>query len=327
MPMRPYRRSMLKEEEQSVRNIKRPGLIMNIKKYPFLFLMVLPGFLYFLIFKYIPMYGVVIAFQDFIPYLGIKKIVVDANWVGLKHFTNFFQSYYIVRIIRNTLVIRLLKLVLEMSCAIILSLLINEIKNIYFKKTVQTISYLPHFLSWVIIAGVMRVVLSSGGPVNIILKALGTKEPIAFLLNKNIFIPVIVLSSVWQSVGWSTIIYLAAISGVDPTQYESAEIDGANRFHAMWYITIPSIMNIIVIMLILSLGRIFEAGFEQILLLYSPAVYEVSDVIDTYVYREGLLNAQYSYGTAVGLFKSIIGLIFVLGTNWGSKKLGHTALW
>jgi len=300
---------------------------MNIKKYPFLFLMVLPGLLYFIIFKYLPMYGIVIAFQDYLPYLGIKKIVVDANWVGFKHFTDFFQSYYIIRIIRNTLLIRLYKLALETSCAIILSLLINEVVNIRFKKIVQTISYLPHFLSWVIIAGIMRVVLSSNGPINMILETLGNKSPIGFLISKGLFVPIIVLSSAWQSVGWSTIVYLAAISGISPTHYESAEIDGANRFQAMWHITVPSIMNIIVIMLILSLGKIFEAGFEQILLLYSPAVYEVSDVIDTYVYREGLLNAKYSYGTAVGLFKSIIGLIFVLAANWGSKRLGHTALW
>ena len=306
---------------------EKKGFLYNIRKYKFIYLLMLPGILYFVIFCYIPMYGVVISFQDFQPFLGIKSMLIDPVWVGFKHFIDFFNSYYFFRLIRNTLLISTYKLVLGFPAAIILALMINEVTNLRFKKVIQTISYLPYFLSWVVITGMIAAILSpESGAVNELLKMIGA-GPINFLGDNRYFRGVVVVSSIWASAGWQSIIYLAALSGVNPEMYECAEMEGANRIQKVWYISLPLISSIIAIMLIFSLGDILNAGFDQIVLLYSPLVYEKGDIIDTYIYREGLLNVRYSYAAAIGMFKNIIGMIFILLANYSVKKVGKEGIW
>lgn len=287
----------------------------KIRKYWLIYLMMLPGFLYLVIFHFIPMCGIVIAFQDYRPFEGIEGILKNPQWVGFKHFKNFFSSYYFGRVLFNTLYINIFKLVLGFVASLMLALMINELAGKHFKKFTQTVSYLPHFLSYVIIAGLIQFFLSpTSGPLNQIITALGG-QAIDFLGSESYFRPVLILSHIWTTAGWGSIVYLSALSGISPELYECADLEGANRFQKIFYITIPSIVPVIAITLILDLGRVLDQGFEQVLLLYSPAVYSVGDIIDTYVYREGILNVNYSYSAAVGLFKSIVSLILVLTSN------------
>ncbi len=287
----------------------------RIKKYWLIYLMMLPGLLYLIIFQFIPMYGVVIAFQDYQPFGGLEKILFDPTWVGFKHFKEFFGSYYFSRTLVNTLIINFSKLILASVASLILALMINELKNQRFKKVTQTISYLPHFLSYVIIAGIVQFVFSPvNGPINALLNSIGINS-IEFIGNEKFFRQIIIGTHVWATIGWGSIVYLAALSGVSQELYESADLDGASRIQKMLHISIPSIAPIIVIMLILDLGKVLDQGYELILLLYSPAVYSVGDIIDTYVYREGILNVNYSYSAAVGLFKNIVALLLVLASN------------
>ncbi len=304
----------------------KSGLLAKIKKYRFSYILLLPGLIYFIVFAYIPMMGIFIAFKDVSPFDGIAGMI-SSEWVGLKHFERFFNSALFGTILGNTIIISLLKIVWGFPAPIILALLFNEIRNKYFKKSIQTISYLPHFISMVIFAGIIQDLLSTnGGAINEIVKLFGG-EPIYFLGDPKYFRSILVVSDIWKSIGWGSIIYLAAITGIDQEQYEAAEIDGASRFRQTLHITLPSITGTIVIMLILRVGTILSAGFDQVYMLYSPAVYEVGDIIDTYVYREGIELANYSYSTAVGLFKSIVGAIMVIATNSIAKKLGHQGVW
>jgi putative aldouronate transport system permease protein len=257
---------------------------------------------------------------------GVMEII-QAPWVGFRYFGFLFKSEYFWRLLRNTLVISGLRLVFEFPAPIILALLLNEITFFRFRKVVQTITYLPHFLSCVVVAGVVTLSLSPiQGPVNAVIKALGA-EPIAFLADNRYFRGVLVVSSIWHEVGWGSIIYLAAISNVPQEQYEAAGIEGASRWQRARYVTLPSIAFIIVIFLILRVGRIIDENFEQIFNLYNPSVYEVSDVFETYIYRRGLLQSDFSYATAVGLFKSVTSLVLVAGANWVAKLLGQESLW
>ncbi|GIP15965.1 protein LplB [Paenibacillus montaniterrae] len=290
------------------------------KKSKYLFLMLVPTLVWYVIFHYGPLYGVQLAFKEFSPMKGIW----GSPWVGLEHFKFlFFQSPDFLRIFRNTVLISLYNIVFGFPAPIILALLLNELRFKFFKRIAQSISYIPHFFSWVVLAGIITVMLSpSEGPVNYILKMLGM-EPIYFLADTQYFRSTLVATGIWKEIGWGTIIYLAALSGVDPTLYEAAKIDGASRPKQTWYITLPSILPVITIMFILSLGGILNAGFDQIFNLYNPAVYEVADIIDTYVYRAGILGAQFGLTTAVGLFKNIIGITLVLTTNYIVKKLGQ----
>jgi len=290
------------------------------KKSRYLFLMLVPTLIWYALFHYGPLYGVQLAFKDFSPIKGIW----GSPWVGLEHFKFlFFQSPDFLRIFRNTVLISLYHLIFGFPAPIILALLLNEIRFSVFKKVAQSISYIPHFFSWVVLAGIVTVMLSpSEGPVNYILKILGM-EPIYFLADSNYFRSTLVITGIWKEIGWGTIIYLAALSGVDPALYEAAKMDGASRAKQTWYVTLPSILPVITIMFILSLGGILNAGFDQIFNLYNPAVYDVADIIDTYVYRAGILGAQFGLTTAVGLFKNIIGITLVLGTNYVVKKLGQ----
>lgn len=295
-------------------------------KYKYLHILALPCVLYFIVFKYLPMYGIIIAFKDYSGSGGFWGII-DSEWVGLLQFRRFFNSVYFYRLTRNTLLISGYRLIFGFPMPILLALLLNEIRNIHFKKTVQTITYMPHFLSWVVVAGLVTTFLSpTSGPLNILLKQFGI-EPIYFLGEKKYFRSILVISSIWKEIGWSSIIYLAAIAGIDPTLYEAATMDGARKWQKIWHITLPSIKEIIVIFLILAVGRILDENFEQILNLYNELVYEVADVYETYVYRQGLVEGLFAYSAAVNLFKAVISLIMVYGTNKIAKRIGAEGLW
>jgi len=269
------------------------------------------------------MYGLIISFKDF----RILDGMMASPWVGFKHFKTVFGSDDFWVVFKNTLVISGLKLIFNFPAPIIFALLLNEVKNMQFKKTVQTISYMPHFLSWVVLAGIVVNFLSpSTGPINMILKVLGAK-PIYFVADRKWFREVLVLSAIWKEVGWGTIIYLAALSNINLELYEAAVLDGANRFKQTIYVTLPSISPVIIIMFIFAVGAIVNDDFDQIFNLYNPAVYSVGDVLSTYIYRMGLENMQYSFSTAVGLFKNTISFTLIIITNYLSKRYSDYGLW
>ncbi|OMF11031.1 sugar ABC transporter permease [Paenibacillus sp. FSL H7-0331] len=288
-----------------------------------LYLIMVPGVLYFIVFKYLPMSGIIIAFQDYSVFAGIS----GSEWVGLQHFKAMVHDSEFYIIFRNTLLISLYKLVWGFPGPIILAILLNEIRLVFFKKTVQTLAYLPHFLSWVVLGGILFNGLSPAtGVVNGILVFLGI-EPIFFLADPNWFRSVLVVSDIWKEVGWGAIIYMAALAGIDPQLYEAAVIDGANKWKQIWHITLPSLASTIIILLVLRLGHVMDVGFEQIFVLYNPLVYSVGDVIETYVYRVGITQADFSFSTAVGLFKSFVGLILVIMANKLANKMGQNGVW
>ena len=295
------------------------------RKYGALTLMFLPVVIYFFIFKYIPMGGIVIAFKDFI----VTKGIFGSEWIGLENFEKAFRLGTFRRSITNTLTISGLKLLFGFPAPIILALMLNEVTHLRFKKTVQTISYLPHFLSWVVLAGMFQQLLSpNNGPVNAVLRdVFGVKESIYFLGSNDYFRGTLVATDLWKNVGWSSILYLATIAGIDPTLYEAATVDGATRWQCTRYITIPSLVSTIVIMLILNIGSIMDAGFDQVFNLYNSAVYKTGDIIDTYVYRYGLGEMKYSFATAVGLFKNVIAFVLVLGTNLVARRISGEGIW
>jgi putative aldouronate transport system permease protein len=293
------------------------------RKHLGLTIMFIPVVVYFIVFKYIPMYGITLAFKDFRFNLGI----MGSPWVGLDNFRDLFMFNTFNRAVRNTIIISLLKLIAGFPMPIILALVLNEVRHVRFKKLVQTISYLPHFLSWVVLAGVFIQLFSpSTGFVNYILSLFNIK-PIYFLGDNKWFRSTLVFTSVWKNVGWSSIIYLAAIAGIDLSMYEAAICDGATRFQRMWYITLPSILPTVTVLLILNIGSLLDAGFDQIFNLYNAAVYETADIIDTYVYRTGMRDMKYSLATAVGLFKNGIGFVLVFSTNYITRKISDTGVW
>ncbi|MGO4548196.1 ABC transporter permease [Paenibacillus sp. 2TAB23] len=294
-----------------------------IRSYWDLYLIMLPGILYFVVYKYFPMWGVVIAFQNYSVFSGIW----ESEWVGWLHFKNMFLADDFYTIFRNTLLISIYKLIWGFPGPIILAIMLNEIRHMFFKRSIQTLVYLPHFLSWIILGGIMVNVLSpSSGIVNKLIEMLGF-EPIFFLTNEDWFRSIVVASDIWKEVGWGAIIYLAAIAGIDPQLYEAAIVDGAGKWKQILHITLPSMMGVIVILFLLRLGHVLDVGFEQIFVLYNSMVYEVGDVIETYVYRVGIQQAKFSFTTAVGLFKAVIGLILVILANKGAKKLGQEGIW
>ncbi len=288
-----------------------------------LYLMLLPVILYYLIFHYVPMYGSVIAFQDFDPAKGIA----GSPWVGFQNFQSFFQSFYFGRLIRNTLVISSLDLLLGFPAPIILALLLNELRWGPFRRLIQTITYMPHFISIVVIVGMMVDFTAKDGLFNTLLTQTVGGEPILFLQRPELFALIYVLSGIWQNIGWGSIIYLAAITAIDPTLYEAAMVDGANRFHQIRYITLPGIMPTIIILLILRMGSMMAVGFEKILLMYNPLTMATADVISTYVYRKGILDADYGFSAAVGLFNSIINFTLLTIANRFSRRNSDTSLW
>lgn len=294
------------------------------KKHKWLLLMLLPVMAWYVIFAYGPMYGIQLAFKDY----NFAEGIWGSPWVGMKHFVYLFTSSPdFLNILKNTIVISFYHIIFGFPAPIILALLFNEIRVSIFKKVAQTISYLPHFLSWIVIGGILVTILSpTTGVVNHVLNLIGI-DPIYFLGSETYFRFTLVLSGIWKEVGWGTIIYLAALAGIDQQMYEAATIDGANRWKQTIHITIPTIMPVISILLILRVGGVLDAGFDQILTLYSPAVYSVADVIDTYVYRIGLQNFQFSLTTAVGLFKNVVGLMLVLFANYIIKKMGQEGIY
>ncbi|AEE95694.1 ABC transporter permease [Mahella australiensis] len=295
--------------------------IANIYKYRYLYLLLLPGLVWVIVFKYAPMYGIIIAFKDYNIFKGIN----DSPWVGMANFNRFFQDNYFGPLMRNTLLISLYKIMFGFPLPIIIALMLNEVRNVSFKRTVQTIIYFPHFLSWVIVGGLIVTLLSPDGLINGLITMIGG-ESTTWMARPEYFRTILVLSDIWKESGWGTVIYMAALAGIDPQLYEAAVIDGASRLQRMRHITLPSLMPTIIIMLILRMGSIMDAGFEQVFLLLNPSVMQVGDIIDTFVYRVGLEQQQYSFSTAVGLFKSVINIIFVVGTNYIAKKAGQESL-
>lgn len=284
----------------------------------YLFILLLPTLVYFIIFHYVPMYGILIAFKDY----KFKSGIMGSEWVGLKYFKEIFRGDSFITVFKNTIVLSSLKLLVGFPAPIILALLLNELKSQKFKKTVQTISYLPHFLSWVILSGIVIQLLSpSIGPIAHIRKSLGL-EPIFYLADVRRIRPVLILTSLWKGVGWGTIVYLAGIANVDTELYEAATVDGAGRFKKAIHITLPALVPIITFIFIMSIGSIINDDFDQIMNLASnPAIQQVTEVISTYTYKMGLVKMQYSYSTAVGLFKNIISISLVLVTNMITKKI------
>ena len=305
------------------------SLLHNLKvffvKYKFLNLLVLPGLVYFIVFRYLPFYGIVIAFKDYNGMGGVAGII-NSPWIGFDNFIKFFSGEYFLRLLGNTLIISAYELVFGFPLPVILALILNEIYNQRFKRVVQTITYLPHFLSWVVIAGLILTIFAKDGPVNELLSVFGFNK-IGFLNNTGFFRGIIVSSQIWQTLGWNSILFLAAISGIPSEMYESAIVEGANRWQRAIYITIPSMYFVITIMLILFIGTSIDSNFDQIINLYSPAVYSVGDVFDTFVFRRGIQGAEFSYSAAVGLFKSVANFILVYGSNKIVKQLGQEGIW
>lgn len=292
----------------------------SINKY--IYLMAIPGVLFYIIFHYTPMYGAIIAFKNFRPSLGI----MDSPWVGLRHFESFFNSYYFWSILKNTVLLNLYELLWGFPAPIILALLLNEIKNSKFKRTIQTVTYLPHFISTVVICGLIVDFTAKSGLVNNVLALLGGQRE-NLLMKPELFRTIYISTDIWQSVGWGTIIYLAALSGIDPELYNAATVDGASRLKQAIHVTLPGIAPTIVILLILRIGKMMSVGGEKILLLYSPTIYDTADVISTFVYRKGLIEANYSYSAAVGLFNSVINFALLILANKISRKVNETSLW
>ena len=288
-----------------------------------LLMLFIPCLAFYLIFRYGPLYGLLIAFKDYSVFQGIW----DSPWVGFKHFEKFFNGNDFALLFRNTLMLGFLNLIFSFPFPILLALMLNEVRLKWFKKSVQTLSYLPAFLSVVIICSMVIDFLSpTHGIVNKIIQAFGF-EPIYFLGEKAWFRPVYIISEIWTNMGYESIIYLAAIAGIDPTLYEAARVDGANRYHMMRHITIPGILGTVVVMFILKTGSMIRIGYEKVLLLYSPMTYEVADVFSTFVYRKGLLEANFSYAAAVGLFEALVALVMLLAANLVSKRIGGRGLW
>jgi putative aldouronate transport system permease protein len=298
-------------------------LAKDLRRDYWLYIFLILPLAFYIIFKYVPMYGAVIAFKDFKIGLGIA----GSKWVGLQQFNRLFRTPDFFKILKNTLLLNVYALVFGFPVPIVLAILLNEVRSTLFKKVNQSILYLPHFISWVVLAGIFIQMLSpSTGVVNLILKALGL-TPVYFMASKFWWPIMFVISGIWQGAGWGSIIYLAAVSAIDPELYEAARIDGAGKFGQIWHITLPGIKATIAIMLILRMGSMMDVGFEHIYNLQNSAVYDVADVISTYVYRVGIRGAQYSYTTAIGLFQSVISLVLVVTTNKITRMMGENSLW
>ncbi len=294
----------------------------DLRQHWLLYVMALPMIWFYLTFHYQPMYGASIAFKDFVPKLGIQ----GSPGVGLKHFETFFGDVYAARIIRNTITLSLENLLFSFPAPILLAVMINEVSKRWFKSTVQTLTYLPHFISLMVVCGLVSEFTGRNGLINDIIAFFGGKR-VTMLLRPAYFRPLYIISGIWQEVGWGSIVYLAAITGVDEQLYEAAKIDGVGKLKQIWYITLPGILPTIVVMLLLKIGAIMDVGYEKIILMYNSSTYSTADVISTYVYRKGIQEYNYSYAAAVGLFNSVINFALVLGANALSRKINETSLW
>ncbi len=316
---------MDKMSNYRVTSYARRAIINSVKTYWELYLFLLPTLLYFILFRYLPMVGIQVAFRDYLPTQGFW----GSEWGGLKHFTRFFSSYYAERMIINTVVLSFGALFLSFPMPVMLSLLLNEVRNSKLKRTIQTITYAPHFLSTVVVVGlVVSLTNINYGLINVLLKDLHIIETsINFMTEAGWFRPLYIISSIWQESGWSAVIYMAALSSVDMQLYEAAEVDGAGRLRRIWHITIPCIAPTMITMLILNAGKVMNIGYEKVLLMQNDLNKDTSDVITTYVYQQGVLKGQYSYSTAVNLFNSVINTALVLVVNTISRKVSDTSLW
>ena len=297
-------------------------LLMNIKQHPWFYVMIIPAIAYFIVFHYAPMYGVIIAFQDYKPFKGIS----GSAWVGLKHFRDFVTGPFFRRLIRNTLSINIGMLLFGFPLPILFALLLNEVRSVGFKRVVQTITYMPHFVSSVVVCGLMVLFCRSDGILTYVLKFIGFPEN-NLLTYKQYFQGLYIGMNIWQELGWDSIIYFAALTSIDVSLYEAARVDGAGRWRQMWHITLPGIAPTIVILLILRIGNLMSLGWDRIYLLYNDMVMETADVISTYVYRTGMLQVQYSYATAVGLMNSLVNIILLFSANFISRKVSGSSLW
>jgi len=294
----------------------------RLVRYRWLFVLLVPGLVYFAMFRYAPMYGVTIAFQDYLPFLGFS----GSPWVGFKHFENLFSSPDFPRVLGNTLILALLNAVFVFPAPIVVALMLNELRLSVLKRAIQSAIYIPHFLSWTIVAALTYLLFAlDTGPVTQLMNGI-FGERFDFLADPDWFRPLVVVQTLWKSVGWGTIIYLAALAGVDPNLYEAARIDGANRWRQMWHVTLPTIRSTIVVMAILLAGNLLDTGFEQIYLLTNSLNRSVAEVFDTYVYFLGITQGAYSYSTAVGLFKAVVGIILIYGVNWLARRFNHSGL-
>lgn len=294
-----------------------------------LYLLLVPALVVVVIFSLLPMYGVLIAFKDFNMFLVKGSPIMSifkSPWVGFEHFQKIFGQTEFLYALRNTLIISVYKIVFIFPLPILFAIFLNEVRSVRFQKSIQLIVYLPHFLSWVIVSGIFISLLSSTGVVNNILGTFGI-EPVSFLMDTSKFRSVLVISDAWKEIGWSSIIYFSAIAGLDQECYEAADVDGASRLQKIWYVTLPGLMPTIILMLIIRVGNIMDAGFSQIFVMYNPPVYEVGDIIGTYVYRMGLGKMEFSTGTAVGLFNSVISMILVLSSNFFARKTTGKGIW
>ena len=302
---------------------KKETLLSYMKRHKWMYLLMLPGIIYFVIFKYVPMAGLVISFQNYSPYLGI----LGSEWVRLEHFKTFFMNPDFKMLLVNTFSISILNLVFFFPMPIILALLLNEIKNKFMKKSIQTMIYIPHFISMVIVASITFTLLNTdSGVINQIIYSL-TGNKLEFLSDPKYFRWIIVIQNIWKETGWGMIIFLAALAGVDTQLYEAAQVDGAGKLRQVWHVTLPAIKSTIIIMLIMKVGTLLNTGFEQIFLMKNSLNSSVAEVFDTYVYTLGITQGAFSYSTAVGMFKSVVATVMVLTTNWICKKCGETGLY
>lgn len=315
-------KAVLGDYRENVTTKKKNSILRSIKRDSLLYLLLLLPMAYILIFKYAPIYGVLMAFQDYNIFQGIS----GSEWVGLDVFKFIFEQNSFYRALTNTLVLNFLDLIAGFPAPIILAILLNELRFVRFKKITQTILYLPHFLSWVIIGGMVYLMFSTGGMANSVLSSLGLGN-IEFLSQKTNWLIMYVAVGVWHSVGWGTIIYLAAIIGINKELYEASDIDGCSRIRKIWHITLPGIKPTIIILLILQIGRMISIGFDRPFVMGNSLVSEYSDVISTYVYRIGIGSGDFSQATAVGLFQSVVGLIFLVAANFIAKKIGEQGIW
>ncbi|MEI7027733.1 ABC transporter permease [Paenibacillus sp. y28] len=301
---------------------KRNSVLNRMVREKYLLLLMLPGLAYFIIFKYLPMWGVLLAFKNYQPYAGFWK----SEWVGFDNFKQFFNDPIFFRLVKNTLILGCYDIIFFFPAPILLALLLNEVRHAAYKRFVQTMVYIPHFISMVIVASISFLLLTTeGGVINELLYALfGVK--FEFLTSESWFRPLIIGQNLWKEMGWGTIIFLAALAGVDQEQYEAAIVDGASRFRQIWHITLPAIRGTIIVLLILRMGNFLDRGFEQVLLMSNALNRNVAEVFDTYVYTVGITQGAFSYSTAVGLFKAIVGVALVLGTNYLAKRAGHSGI-
>ncbi len=295
----------------------------DVRKNWFPYLLAIPVIVWFVVFCYGPMWGILIAFKDYKPLLGFS----ESPWVGLKHFVDFFQGPYFWRVVKNTLLLNLWGIAFGFTAPIILALLLNEIRSKLFKRTVQTITYMPHFISLVVVAGMIHIFTADEGIITQALQWITGKEYSSLLGYSSMFRPLYVFSGIWQSIGWESIIYLAAMGSIDSSLYEAADMDGANRLQKMWHVTLPQITPTIVILFIFAVGGLMASGYEKIILLYNPLTYDTADVIASYVYRRGLREASLSYSTAVGLFSAVINFGLLWVTNSIARRKSEVSLW